>query len=70
MIEPKDIETLSEYFVRKDECTANQKELELNVANIGTTLAVIQSQLKFIQWVGGTIGAAVLGIAVKFVFGG
>lgn len=64
MIDPADMERLKEIFVTRRECDTITDEINGKLASDNAKLAVIESQLKTIDWVskttlGGVIAAIV-----------
>lgn len=53
-----------------EDCDDIQEKTSNRQAQMSLDIAVIKTKLTFLQWIGGTVGAAVIGIAVKYWFGG
>lgn len=50
-----------------DDIQAKNAEQQVKMA---LDIAVIKTKLTFLQWLGSAVGIAVIGVAVKYVFGG
>ena len=50
-----------------DDIQAKNTEQQVKMA---LDIAVIKTKLTFLQWLGSAVGIAVIGVAVKYVFGG
>ena len=53
-----------------EDCDDIKAQTDDKLAQLSLDLAVIKTKLTFIQWLGGVVGSAVVGIAVKYLFGG
>ncbi len=70
MIDDKDIDRLSEIFVRKDECHDYSKSVSEKFSNDNARLAVIEQQQKVNNWLSLTIAAGVVALVIKVFLGG
>lgn len=69
MIEEKDIDRLREIFVTRKECDDNIDHQNRKFANDDKRLAVIEIYQKITLGVLSAVGAGVLGIILKIIFG-
>lgn len=72
-----DKETISFFDDRYDsryrkieDCDEISEKTQDRLAKLTLDIAVIKTKLTFLQWLGGVVGTAVVGIAVKYLFGG
>lgn len=70
MIDHADIERLDERYVRKEDCSENRSQFDTRINTVDKTLAVCSTKLNILIGIMTAIGTAVLGIAVKLLFGG
>ncbi len=62
-IDAQDIETLKAYFVTRDRCDTTVDEIEKKLSNDNVKLALIEQELKTINWVSKTtLGSVIAGI--------
>ena len=62
-IDAQDIETLKAYFVTKDNCDTKTTEINNKLSNDNVKLALIEQQIRQINWVSKTtLGAVIAGI--------
>lgn len=52
-----------------EDCDAIKAQTESRVEKLSLDIAVIKTKLTFLQWLGGVVGAAVVSIAIKYLFG-
>ena len=69
-IDKDDIERLKEIFVTRQECDTTTDDINRKLANDNKELAVINTKLSLILWFLGAVGAAVITVLVKVLFGG
>ena len=63
MLAAEDIERLKEIFVTRQECQDTNEEINKNLANDSTELALIKQQLNTISWISKTtLGAVIVAI--------
>lgn len=53
-----------------EDCEDIEGETQARLLALSLDLAVIKTKLTFIQWFGCAVGVAVIGVAVKYLFGG
>lgn len=70
MIDRDDIDRLKEIFVTRQECDTSMEEVNRKLANDSKELAVINTKLSLVLWLLGAVGAAVITVLVKVLFGG
>lgn len=70
MIEADDIKRLDDRYVSKQDCNTRTDQVNDAVISMEKGMAVLNTQMRLMMWIGGVIGAAVISIAVKYVFGG
>ena len=69
MIEKEDIERLREIFVTRQEYNDTTDNINAKLSNDSKELAVINTKLSLILWLLGAVGAAVITVLVKVIFG-
>ena len=70
MLTNEDMDRLREVFVTKEKCDKTNDAMHEIVNGIQVDLAGVKVYLKCIIGIGAAIGVPVLGIAVKYLFGG
>lgn len=70
MLTKDDFEILDNRYRKIDECEEIKGEYTAKLTALSVDIAVIKTKLTFMQWLGGVVGAATIGIAVKYLFGG
>lgn len=70
MIDDKDIERLKEIFVTRQECNTTVDDIRLKISEDNKELAVINTKLSLVLWLLGAVGAAVITVLIKIIFGG
>lgn len=70
MVDQETLAFLDARYRKIEDCDDIQAENNSEQKKLALDIAVIKTKLTFLQWIGGTVGAAVLGIAVKYLFGG
>lgn len=74
MIDKQDIHELQEWFDAryklKGDCDREMGEVASKLSADATRLAVMNTKLSLVLWFLGAIGAAVITVLVKIVFGG
>lgn len=70
MIDDKDIERLKEIFVTRQECNATVDDIRLKISEDNKELAIINTKLSLVLWLLGAVGAAVITVLIKILFGG
>lgn len=53
-----------------EDCDDIQTKNAEQQVKMALDIAVIKTKLTFLQWLGSAVGIAVIGVAVKYVFGG
>ena len=66
----EDIDRLKEIFVTRRECDTTVEEINGKLSNDMKELAVINTKLSLILWLLGAVGAAVITVLIKILFGG
>ena len=69
-LDKDDIERLKEIFVTRQECDSITDDINGKLSNDSKELAVINTKLSLILWLLGAVGAAVITVLVKVLFGG
>lgn len=69
MIERSDVEHLKELFITRKECSEQMKVNDDRISSIREDTVVIRTQLKITLAILSAIGVAVLGVAIKLMFG-
>ena len=69
-LDKDDIEQLKLYFVAREECDTVTDDIIRKQSNYDKELAVINTKLSLILWFLGAVGAAVITVLVKVLFGG
>lgn len=57
-------------YRKVEDCDDIKEATDERVSKLRLDIAVIKTKLTFLQWLGGVVGTAVIGIAVKYLFGG
>ena len=70
MIDDKDIERLKEIFVTRQECNTTVDDIRLKIGEDNKELAIINTKLSLVLWLLGAVGAAVITVLIKILFGG
>ena len=70
MIDEKDIDSLKEIFVPRQECQEINDEIKSNLTKDLVRLAVIENQLKVITWILYAVAGGVITMLIKLLFGG
>lgn len=70
MIEKEDFELLDNRYVKKDECIEKHEKTDEKISNLKSDIASIKTRLNMLIGILSAIGVAVLGVAVKMLFGG
>ena len=60
---------LDDRYVKLTDCAAHQKDVDKEIAELRKNYAVITAKLNIITGILSAIGIAVLGVAVKLLFG-
>ena len=68
-IDKDDIDRLKEIFVTRQECDTITDDINAKLSNDSKELAVINTKLSLILWLLGAVGAAVVTVLVKILFG-
>lgn len=66
----EDIDRLKEIFVTRRECDTTVEEINGKLSNDMKELAVINTKLSLVLWLLGAVGAAVITVLIKILFGG
>lgn len=66
----EDIDRLKEIFVTRRECDTTVDEINKKLSNDSKELAVINTKLSLILWLLAAVGAAVITVLIKTLFGG
>lgn len=68
-LDQADIERLREMFVTRQECNTLNDESQRRWADSVKEIAVINTKLSLILWLLGAVGAAVITVLIKILFG-
>ena len=68
-LDNEDMERLRESFVTRREFEAKVEEINGKLSNDMKELAVINTKLSLILWLLGAVGAAVITVLIKLLFG-
>lgn len=60
---------LDDVYVSKDDCDRDMQEVEKKLSNDSKELAVINTKLSLVLWLLGAVGAAVITVLIKLLFG-
>jgi hypothetical protein len=60
---------LDDVYVSKDACDHDMQEVEKKLSNDSKELAVINTKLSLILWMLGAVGASVITVLIKILFG-
>lgn len=60
---------LDDVYVSKDDCDHDMSEVEKKLSNDSKELAVINTKLSLVLWLLGAVGAAVITVLIKILFG-
>ena len=66
----EDIDRLKEIFVTRRDCDTTVDEINKKLSNDSKELAVINTKLSLILWLLAAVGAAVITVLIKTLFGG
>ena len=69
-ITPEDIEYLKTFFVSRETCDNKNDQMQRDITEIKITQTQIQTKQNMTIGILAAIGAAVLSIAIKLLFGG
>lgn len=69
MVDDKDIDRLKEIFVTRRECQETTDSLESKLSKDNVRMAVIETELRQIKWLLGTVLAATLANLVNSIIG-
>lgn len=70
MIQQEDINYLKQFFVLRETCDTKNDRQDAKIFEIEKNIVSIQTKLNMLIGILGAIGVAVLGIAIKLLFGG
>lgn len=70
MIEKEDFYRLDERYVRKEDCVTIQSDTDKRLDSIHEDVAVLKSRIGTLIAILSAIAVPVMGIAVKYLFGG
>lgn len=70
MLDEKVIAFLDGRYRKIEDCDEIKETTEEKLSRLTVDIAVIKTKLTFLQWIGGVVGSAVIGIAIKYLFGG
>ena len=68
-LDKDDIDRLKEIFVTRQECDSITDDINSKLNNDNKELAVINTKLSLVLWLLGAVGAAVITVLVKVLFG-
>ena len=60
---------LDDVYVSKDDCDHDMEEVNKKLSNDSKELAVINTKLSLILWMLGAVGASVITVLIKILFG-
>lgn len=60
---------LDDVYVSKEDCDNDMAEVEKKLSNDSKELAVINTKLSLILWMLGAVGASVITVLIKILFG-
>ena len=60
---------LDDVYVSKDDCDRDMEEVNKNLSNDSKELAVINTKLSLVLWMLGAVGASVITVLIKILFG-
>lgn len=60
---------LDDVYVSKDDCGRDMEEVNKKLSNDSKELAVINTKLSLILWMLGAVGASVITVLIKILFG-
>lgn len=60
---------LDDIYVLKDDCDRDMQDVEKKLSNDSKELAVINTKLSLVLWLLGAVGAAVITVLIKLLFG-
>ena len=69
-ITPEDVEYLRTIFITRDACDTKNDQMQKDITEIKITQTSIQTKQNMTLGILAAIGAAVLSIAIKLLFGG
>ena len=69
-IDNEDIARLNEIYVRKDDCNDMRSETDKRIDSIHEDVAVVKQKLSTLIGILSAIAVPVIGIAIKYLFGG
>lgn len=70
MLEKEDLERLDERYMRREDCIIIQTETDKRLDSIHEDVAVLKSRIGTLIAILSAIAVPVIGIAVKYLFGG
>lgn len=70
MLEKEDLDRLDERYMKKDDCAVVQSETDKRLDSIHEDVAVLKSRIGTLIAILSAIAVPVIGIAVKYLFGG
>lgn len=68
-LDKETVDELKMIFVTRQECSDTNDEINAKLSNDMRELAVINTKLSLILWLLGAVGAAVITVLVKLLFG-
>jgi hypothetical protein len=60
---------LNDIYVSKDDCDRDMKEVDSKLSSDSKELAIINTKLSLVLWLLGAVGAAVITVLIKLLFG-
>ena len=60
---------LDDVYVSKDDCDRDMEEVNKKLSNDSKELAVINTKLSLVLWMLGAVGASVITVLIKILFG-
>lgn len=60
---------LDDVYVSKDDCGRDMEEVNKKLSNDSKELAVINTKLSLVLWMLGAVGASVITVLIKILFG-
>lgn len=60
---------LDDVYVSKDDCGRDMEEVNKKLSNDSKELAIINTKLSLVLWMLGAVGASVITVLIKILFG-
>lgn len=69
VLDQNDLDILDGRYRKIEDCDETKDRYDEKVSSLRLDMEIIKTKLTFLQWLGGVVGTAVVGIAVKYLFG-